>query len=445
MAVARRVADTYAGNPDVAVLAVAGSVGAGLADQFSDLELDCYWTRPPTDAERRNPVAAAGGTLLELWDYDAGDEEWSEDYQVGELGVTVSNFLVESAERFLDDVVLRASTDPVRHMRVAAIQRSHPLIGADLMDSWRARAAAFPDELVSALVENALSPDVLRGWAARQALAGRGDHLALSDLLTRTGNAVFRAVLAVNRVYLPHQQLKWQRHLLSGLALAPDRFAERLRDMFARQPATSLRAAETLLADTVALVTAHTSADITDFRAELSERRRAIGPPGPVTPDPVTPGPGEPGIARHSARAILIDDQARLLLIKRTKPGRAPYWTTAGGGVEDADASVEAAMRREVFEELGAEAGPASPVFLATGRTARGVQVQHYFVARLVRLDLAARNGPELLDPSRGAYDPDYVDLSEDGLADIDLVPADLKDFILANRAALLAEVGLAR
>jgi 8-oxo-dGTP pyrophosphatase MutT (NUDIX family) len=440
MAVAQRVADAYAGNPDVAALAVAGSVGASLADRFSDLELDCYWRRPPTDADRLRPVAAVGGALLALWDYDEDDEEWSEDYRVGELDVTVSNFLVESAERFLDDVALRASTDPVRHMRLAAIQRSHPLIGADLMDSWRARAAAFPDELVSALAEQALSPDALRDWAARQALASRGDHLALSDLLARVGQAVFRAVLAVNRVYLPHQQLKWQRHLLSGLALTPDRFAERLRDLSAREPATSLRAAETLLADTVALVTAHTSADIAGFRTELSESRRAIDPPGPVAP-----GPADPGIVRHSARAILIDDQARLVLIKRTRPGRAPYWTTAGGGIEDADASAEAAMRREVFEELGAEAGPASPVFLASGRTARGVQVQHYFVARLVRLDLAARNGPELLDQSRGAYDPDYVDLSEDGLADIDLVPAVLKDFILANSAALLAEVGLDR
>lgn len=440
MAVARRVAAAYTGNPDVAALAVAGSVGAGLADRFSDLEIDCYWKRPPTDADRLRPVAAVGGALLAVWDYDEDDEEWSEDYRVGELDVTVSNFLVESAERFLDDVVVRASTDPVRHMRLAAIQRSHPLIGADLMDSWRARAATFPGELVSALAEQALSPDALRGWAARQALASRGDHLALSDLLARVGQAVFRAVLAVNRVYLPHQQLKWQRHLLSGLALTPDRFAERLRDLSARQPATSLRAAETLLADTVALVTAHTSADIAGFRAELSERRRAIDPPGPVAP-----GPAEPGIVRHSARAILIDDQARLVLIKRTRPGRAPYWTTAGGGIEEADASAEAAMRREIFEELGAEAGPASPVFLVSGRSARGLQVQHYFVARLVRLDLAARNGPELLDPSRGAYDPDYVDLSEDGLADIDLVPAVLKDFILANRAALLTEVGLVR
>ncbi len=151
----------------------------------------------------------------------------------------------------------------------------------------------------------------------------------------------------------------------------------------------------------------------------------------------------EPGIARRSGRAIIIDDHARLVLIKRTRPGRVPYWTTAGGGVEDSDPSVEAAMRREIFEELGAEAGGASQVFLVSARARDGVRVQHFFVTRLVRLDLAARNGPELLDPSRGAYDVDYVDLYSDALADVDLKPAELKDFILANRTALLAEAGL--
>jgi len=279
MAVAQRVAGTYAGNPNVAALAVAGSVGAGLADRFSDLELDCYWFRPPVDADRLGPVEAMGGTLLALWDFDEDDEEWSEDYRVGELDITVSNFLVGSIERFLDDVVVRLSTEPVRHMRLAAVQRSFPLIGADLMASWRARADAFPDALVAALVEQALTPDALRGWAAREALAGRGDDLAVSDLLTRTGHALVAAVLALNRVYRPHRQLKWQRQLLAGLALAPERFAERLRSLSLGPPTVAFMVAETLLAEIAALVAAHSTADIGAFREALSERRRPVDPP----------------------------------------------------------------------------------------------------------------------------------------------------------------------
>jgi hypothetical protein len=119
----------------------------------------------------------------------------------------------------------------------------------------------------------------------------------------------------------------------------------------------------------------------------------------------VTGGDGA-AIGRRSARAILFDDAGRLLLIKRTKPGQAPYWTTPGGGIE----------------------GP-------TCRWSR-----HFFVARLTGLDEAARSGPEFSDPSRGGYELDRIDLRGEALATIDFRPAALKEFILANREALQAE-----
>lgn len=106
------------------------------------------------------------------------------------------------------------------------------------------------------------------------------------------------AVLALNRVYRPHRQLKWQRQLLGGLPLVPERLGERLRalssgtfpDAFAAAGASAsdsaaafagaFAAAEALLADTVALVSANSSrADIGAFREALSERRRPVDPP----------------------------------------------------------------------------------------------------------------------------------------------------------------------
>jgi hypothetical protein len=279
MGVAEQAGRVYARNPNLAALAVAGSVGSGIADRFSDLELDCYWVRPPTDADRLAPVRALDGELTALWDYDQDEQEWSEDYLVGGLGVTVSNFLVSSVEQFLDDVLLRASTDPVRHMRLAALQRCRPLAGKEMMASWRARADTFPRELVSALVEQALVPEVLTGWSAREALISRSDGLAVRDLLTRTGLAAVQTVLALNRVYLPHRQLKWQRHLTAGLRLVPDRLAERLESLSNGQPAEALQAAEALLAQIVTLAEAHCDADIGAFRGALSERRPSMGPP----------------------------------------------------------------------------------------------------------------------------------------------------------------------
>jgi len=148
-------------------------------------------------------------------------------------------------------------------------------------------------------------------------------------------------------------------------------------------------------------------------------------------------------VGRRAARAILIDGHGRLVLIKRTRAGQAPYWTAPGGGVEDTDASVAAALHRELAEELGAEITDASQVYLFSSPSDAGVAVQHFFVARLASLDESTRSGPEINDPSRGGYELTWVDLLGDDLADIDLKPTMLKEFILANREALLVEAGV--
>ena len=147
-------------------------------------------------------------------------------------------------------------------------------------------------------------------------------------------------------------------------------------------------------------------------------------------------------VGRRGARGIVIDDDGRLILIKRTKPGQAPYWTTPGGGVEDSDATVEDALRRELAEELGATADGYQQVFLSSDPTDSGIAIQYFFVARLTSLNLTERYGPEFSKPERGGYDLDYVPLRDDSLSAIDLKPAVLKEFVLANRDALLAEAG---
>lgn len=144
-------------------------------------------------------------------------------------------------------------------------------------------------------------------------------------------------------------------------------------------------------------------------------------------------------IARRSARAILIDDQTRLVLIKRTRPAQPPYWTTPGGGVEPHDPSREAALHRELAEELGATARIGAQVFLTTTPWGNGVQVQHFFLARLINIDPALRNGPEHTDPSRGTYELDRIRL--DDLPGIALRPTQLREFVIANATALLADL----
>ena len=148
-------------------------------------------------------------------------------------------------------------------------------------------------------------------------------------------------------------------------------------------------------------------------------------------------------VVRRSARAILLDGD-ELILIKRVKPGREPYWVTVGGGVEDYDASVEAALRREVFEEVGGRLSGAELVHLVTDELDGGIGIQYIFAASLSSMDLSARTGTEFIKPERGSYEVVRVPFSAEAIRELNLMPATLAAFIAANTEAVLSVLSTA-
>jgi 8-oxo-dGTP pyrophosphatase MutT (NUDIX family) len=123
-----------------------------------------------------------------------------------------------------------------------------------------------------------------------------------------------------------------------------------------------------------------------------------------------------------SVRALLRNEDGHLVLIRRVRTGRDPYWVTPGGGVETDDASLEDALRRELHEELGAEVELGGIV----GTWTHDGVTTHCFSATLVSLDESLRHGPEVDDPSRGRYEIAAVPYTYEALAAITLVPREL-------------------
>ncbi|MEW1545700.1 NUDIX hydrolase [Streptomyces tsukubensis] len=144
-------------------------------------------------------------------------------------------------------------------------------------------------------------------------------------------------------------------------------------------------------------------------------------------------------IVKRNARAILLDGDDDLVLIKRTKPGRDPYWVTVGGGVEESDATIEAALCREVFEELGGKVACAELVHLITDQVDGGIGVQHIFAARLESMDLAARTGTEFAKPERGGYEVVRVPFTAEAVRGLNVMPPELAEFIAVNRDAIVS------
>ncbi|WP_435106615.1 NUDIX domain-containing protein [Nocardiopsis synnemataformans] len=144
-------------------------------------------------------------------------------------------------------------------------------------------------------------------------------------------------------------------------------------------------------------------------------------------------------IVKQSARALLLDSEGRLVLFKRTKPEQEPYWTSVGGRLEPEDADAEAALHREVLEELGGKIDQVRQVLLITDDLPGGVGLQHVFVARLVSMNLTRRTGAEFTEPGRGTYEVVRVPATRAALSEVRLLPSRLAEFAQANVHGLLA------
>lgn len=127
-------------------------------------------------------------------------------------------------------------------------------------------------------------------------------------------------------------------------------------------------------------------------------------------------------------RAVLTDAEGRVVLIKRTQPGQAPYWTTPGGGMMLADSSPEDALRRELREELGATAEVGDVIH---ERQLDSIRREILYTATLSSIDPGLADGPEFDDPSRGAYEVEFV--TRDEMRAVDLRPGELNRIRLAR------------
>ncbi|MEU4831026.1 NUDIX hydrolase [Streptosporangium sp. NPDC023615] len=140
-----------------------------------------------------------------------------------------------------------------------------------------------------------------------------------------------------------------------------------------------------------------------------------------------------------SVRAVLLDADDRLVLFRRTVPGKELYWSIPGGHVEPEDTSLEDTLHREVMEELGAVVSAVTPLTTLECVRDEGVKTQHVYGCRLVSMDPALRCGPEFDDPARGHYEVIRLPLDPAALSALNLVPRELGAYLAGTVTRLPA------
>ncbi|MFE3765411.1 NUDIX domain-containing protein [Streptomyces sp. NPDC059104] len=125
---------------------------------------------------------------------------------------------------------------------------------------------------------------------------------------------------------------------------------------------------------------------------------------------------------KERVRAVLVTADDTMLVIRRTKPGIPEYWVLPGGGVEPGDESREAALHREIHEEI---AGKAHIIRLLHTTESEGER-QLFYLARIATWSFEDRTGPEFSAEGRGEYMLEEIPLTVEALDGINLKPDEI-------------------
>lgn len=253
---ARQIAPIYANDSRVEAIAVAGSVGRGCADRWSDVEIGVYWKEEPTAEERRAMVSRFGildgdPTPFEMDGEDPGCEESDDDVYVGGgvrvgTNVELKHKTIQGVEAFFGTWARDELPSGLRFPE--AMTCAIPLYNEDLIAAWQESCALYPDVLVQQEIDSCLSPGRL--WQLRQAVED-DDFVALRHTTARLVVGIIDTLCALNRFYTP--SWKWNRWTIDRLKLKPDHLWVRIQSLFQTETDEVIAVVDSLLDDCIGL------------------------------------------------------------------------------------------------------------------------------------------------------------------------------------------------
>lgn len=276
LALAQKIAASYAQNPNARVVMIAGSVGRGTADRYSDIEVDVYYEKPPTEAERIAGVEGCSGVVDK---FDEDEDEWEEQMFLDGFHAATSTFLISTMERYLAEVVDQYQIAPSAQTRLYSLQHALPVKGETQSQQWLAKAAAYPEGLVHTMLQEYLP---FRGfWYAEEMLAARDDLLLLYDIFVRVERQILGALLGLNRLYMSTpDHMKHMDEMIGEMPLKPANLSPRLKQAFRLEPVQGVQSLKEIIAEILGLVEQHVPTfDTTPYQANFGKRRQVWDEP----------------------------------------------------------------------------------------------------------------------------------------------------------------------
>ena len=167
--------------------------------------------------------------------------------------VELSHHKTEFIERTLKEVTEQFDPDDYKQSRVAGVIDALPYYGNEKIDEWKSQACEYPIELARAVIGRHAQIDHFWRW---EMFLKRNENLfGLYSSFTDIEEKLLRVLLALNRRY--YCGFKWIYQDALTFDVIPERFIERMREVFIIKPEEGVSLIYDLVDDTYDLIEAH--------------------------------------------------------------------------------------------------------------------------------------------------------------------------------------------
>lgn len=275
--IAINMASVYQQNPKVEAVLLAGSVSRGWEDRHSDIELNIFWSEEPTDSDRLEPIHEINGSVIDFHPFE--EEEWAESYLTPQnVKLEISSFLVQTAEKWLDEVVKENDVDYGKQCMASSIFYGQPLYGETVINQFKEMVQIYPNALAEKMIEENLA--LWYRWNNRYALLDRKEWLMLYDLMITVQQKLMGTLFGLNKLYIHHPSFKWMHKYSDIFTIKPENLSERMSNILTGDVHKSITELECLIKEVFILVEEH--APHLPFLDDYKEKMEFVRPENKV-------------------------------------------------------------------------------------------------------------------------------------------------------------------
>jgi len=218
-------------------IAVSGSVARGVADQYSDLEVNLWAERVPDLAERSVWLHEIADSNLELDVLSLPPEMVNSICRYQGVWIELAWQPITPVERLFRDLLVGADVQSGSLQLAEAVTHALPLRTEGKLAAWQGLLAHYPDVVQRQVIESRTADWNHPLYAqARWAAAQRRQQLAFTEQVVSLLNSTLSILFAISHEWEP--TFKWLPQLSSRLSVAPQQMLQRVD---ASSPPTSRR------------------------------------------------------------------------------------------------------------------------------------------------------------------------------------------------------------